>query len=85
MEAVGEMMVVELRVDQGLPKAHVLNPVPVQAVVDGHGYDSGLLLFVEDGCLAALEYWWVTEEMPEDFPPTEAIGAPIAWSSQADR
>jgi hypothetical protein len=35
------------------------------------------ILYVEDGRLSGLEYWWVTEEMPDDFPPVSAIGTPI--------
>ena len=75
VEGLGEKMIVELIVDQALPKATVVGRVPVQAVVDGDGYDGGLLLFVDDGRLSALEYWWVTENMPPAFPPIEAVGA----------
>ncbi len=78
VEGLGEKMIVELIVDQALPKAIVVGRVPVQAVVAGDGYDGGLLLFVDDGRLSALEYWWVTEDMPAAFPPIEAVGAPIA-------
>jgi hypothetical protein len=56
------------------------NRTPVQAVVDGDGYDGGLLLFVHDGQLSALEYWWVIEEMPDVFPPLSATGKPIIAS-----
>jgi hypothetical protein len=28
--------------------------------------------------LSALEYWWVTEEKPDVFPPLSAIGLPLA-------
>jgi hypothetical protein len=73
----GEGMVVGLLVDEGLPAAQVVGRTPVQAVVDGDGYDGGLLLFVDDGQLSALEYWWVTEEMPSVFPPVSAVGKPI--------
>ncbi len=71
-------MVIDLSVDESLPRAPVTSRQPVQAVVDGAGYDGGLLLFVDDGRLSALEYWWVTEERPEEFPPVECIGPPIA-------
>ena len=73
----GEGMVVGLLVDEGLPTAQVVGRTPVQAVVDGDGYDGGLLLLVDDGQLSALEYWWVTEEKPELFPPLSAVGRPI--------
>jgi hypothetical protein len=55
----------------------VVGRTPVQAVVVGDGYDGGLLLFVDEGQLSALEYWWVTEEKPDVFPPLSAIGKPI--------
>ncbi len=72
-----EGMITNLAVSAESPRATVVNRTPVQAVVDGDGYDGGLLLFVDDGALSALEYWWVTEERPEVFPPLTAIGAPI--------
>jgi hypothetical protein len=50
----------------------------VQAAVDGAGHDGGLILYVDDGRLSALEYWWVTEEQPGAFPPASAIGTPVA-------
>jgi hypothetical protein len=74
----GRAMVTQLRVDDILPRASVTERQPVQAVVKGRGYDGGLLLFVEDGRLDWLEYWWVTDEMPDDFPPLDAIGPPVA-------
>lgn len=49
-----------------------------EALVNRHGYNGGLLLFVDDGWLSALEYWWVTEALPDEFPPADAIGTPIA-------
>jgi hypothetical protein len=39
------------------------------AVADG-------ILFVDDGRLSALEYWWTTDEMPDAFPSSHRIGAP---------
>jgi hypothetical protein len=50
----------------------------VQAVVDGDGYDGGLLLYVDEGSLSGLEYWWVTKDPPAVMPPLSAIGSPIA-------
>jgi hypothetical protein len=70
-------LIVNLVVDAVLPIAQVAKRTPVQAVVDGSGYDGGLLLFVDDGRLSALEYWWVTEDAPDEFPPLEAIGRAI--------
>jgi hypothetical protein len=67
-----------LAVEPGAPKAKVLARVPVQAVVDGDGYDGGLLLYVDEGSLSALEYWWVTEDPAAVMPPPSAIGSPIA-------
>ena len=73
-----EGMIVDLIVSAEDPRATVVNRTPVQAVVDGDGYDGGLLLFVDDGRLSALEYWWVTEDRPDVLPPLTAFGAPIA-------
>lgn len=78
--ATGERMVFDLTVDSTTPRAKGLARIPVQAVVDGEGYDGGVLLYVDDGRLSGLEYWWVTEEMPEVFPPVEAVGVPIVSS-----
>lgn len=74
-----EGMIIDLIVSDGSPRAAVVNRTPVQAVVDGDGYDGGLILFVDDGRLSALEYWWVTEERPDVMPPLTAIGAPIPY------
>ncbi len=73
-----EGMIFDLLVPARLPRATVVNQIPVQAVVDGDGYDGGVLLFVDDGRLSAMEYWWVTEEKPDLFPPLSAVGRPIA-------
>ena len=70
-------MVVDLVVDRALPTATVVHRVPVQAVVDGADYDGGLILYVEEGRLSGLEYWWVTEDKPDDFPPASAVGRPV--------
>lgn len=72
-----EGMIIDLVVAAGTPRATVVSRTPVQAVVEGDGYDGGLLLFVDDGQLSALEYWWVTEERPGVMPPRTAIGVPI--------
>jgi hypothetical protein len=72
-----EGMIIDLIVDQGLPRAKVVSRTPVQASVDGDGYDGGLVLFVDDGQLSALEYWWVTEERPDVLPPLTAVGPPV--------
>ena len=73
-----EGLIIDLVVEPGTPKAKVLARVPVQAVVDGDGYDGGLLLYVDEGSLSGLEYWWVTEDPPAAMPPLSAIGSPIA-------
>jgi hypothetical protein len=70
-------LVVDLIVDRSLPEAVVRHRIPVQAVVDGAGYDGGLILYVDDGRLSGVEYWWVTEEAPDHFPPAAAIGTPV--------
>jgi hypothetical protein len=73
-----EGMFIDLVVNAGLPPASVVSRTPVQAAVDGGGYDGGVLLFVDGGRLSALEYWWVTEQKPDALPPRSAIGQPIA-------
>lgn len=78
--AEGAQMVVGLVIDERLPRAQVVGRTPVQAVVDGDGYDGGVLLFVDDGRLSALEHWWVTEEAPDVFPPISAVGRPVVAS-----
>ncbi|MDF2146865.1 hypothetical protein P2F65_17940 [Knoellia sp. p5-6-4] len=50
-----EGMIIDLVVSAESPRATVVNRTPVQAVVDGDGYDGGVLLFVDDGRLSALE------------------------------
>lgn len=72
-----EGMIIDLIVSAESPRATVVNRTPVEAMVDGDGYNGGLLLFVDDGRLSALEYWWVTEEPPDVMPPLTAIGVPI--------
>lgn len=71
-------LIIDLVVDPDTTRARVLDRVPVQAVVDGDGFDGGLLLYVDDGRLSGIEYWWVTENPPEEMPPLSAVGNPIA-------
>lgn len=73
-----EGVVIDLVVDAALPRATVASRTPVQAAVDGAGHRGGLVLFVDDGRLSALEHWWVTDEKPDAFPPLTAIGRPVA-------
>jgi hypothetical protein len=75
--AANDALVVDLVVDRSLATAAVDRRVPVAAAVDGAGYRGGLILFVDDGRLSALEYWWVTEEKPGGFPPVSAISTPV--------
>ena len=77
VRAKGTGLIIDLVVDGLLPTAQVAKRVPVQAVVDGAGYDGGLLLYVDEGRLSCLEYWWVTEDPPNDLPPIEVIGVPL--------
>ena len=76
--AASDSLVVDLVVDESLPRAVVSRRVPVEAAVDGAGYLGGLILLVDDGRLSALEYWWITQEAPDGFPPASAIGTPVA-------
>jgi hypothetical protein len=76
----GGPLIVDLLVDRSLPLAAANHRDPVQgtveAVVDGEGHLGGLILFVDEGWLSALEYWWVTEDPPAGFPPAFTIGTP---------
>lgn len=74
--AESEGLFIDLVVSAESPPAPVLERTPVEAAVDGDGYVGGLLLFVDDGRLSALEYWWVTDERPEGMPPITAIRTP---------
>lgn len=69
-------LVIDLQIDPSMPTAAVSSSAPVEAAVDGAGHSGGLILFVDEGRSAALEYWWVTDEEPAGFPPAEAIGRP---------
>ncbi|MGX7678748.1 hypothetical protein ACSMXN_07600 [Jatrophihabitans sp. DSM 45814] len=73
-------LVVELVVDRSLPTAVVPGRVPVEADVEGDGYRGGVILIVDEGRLSGLEYWWVTDVPPKEFPPAEAIGRAIPAS-----
>jgi len=61
----------------GSSRSHVLDRIPVRADVDGDGYHGGLLLFVDQGQMSKLQYWWDTKIAPPTFPPLSAIGKPM--------
>jgi hypothetical protein len=60
---------IDLVVDEATPVAAVEDRMPVEADVP----DGGLIVFVDEGRLAALEYWTVSDETPVEFPPPEQI------------
>jgi hypothetical protein len=68
LAATGTLMV-DLVVDESVPRAVADHPARVHAAVDGAGYYGGLILWVDNRRLSALEYWWVTE--------AEAISSPV--------
>jgi hypothetical protein len=77
VEAEGDGLFIDLVVDHSLPCATVVSRVPVEAPVTDHDSNAGgLLLFVCDGRLSALEYWWTSDEKPNDFPDAHSIGEP---------
>ena len=77
--AIGHGLILDLVVDPLTPAAAVTSRVPVEApVVDPDGNQNGLLLFVEDGRLSGLEYWWTSDTRPADFPDRSWIGDPVA-------
>jgi hypothetical protein len=74
----GSGLIIDLVVDHSLPPADVTTRVPVGAPVigDDGAWSNGLILFVQEGRLSALEYWWTTDEMPDSFPEPAKIGPP---------
>jgi hypothetical protein len=48
-------------------------PVDAEVVNDAGQYVGELLIWLHDGALAALEYAWVTDEMPTALPSVENI------------
>jgi hypothetical protein len=67
---------INLRVLGTAPRAPMADgPVPVRAIVVGDGEEQAgeLLVWVEAGRLSALEYAWVTDEMPLALPPVDRI------------
>ena len=50
-------------------------PVPVRALVEDAGGDpiGWILIWVEDGYLSALEFAWVTDDMPTLFPSPDSV------------
>ncbi|MFJ4910662.1 hypothetical protein ACIQCR_34855 [Streptomyces sp. NPDC093249] len=67
---------IDLRVLEPVRRASLgAGIVPVDAqVLDEQGqYIGELLVWVEDGALAGLEYAWITDKMPTALPPVERI------------
>ncbi|MGW4126292.1 hypothetical protein [Nocardia sp. NPDC004711] len=60
---------IDLMVGPSAPTApNVANPV-IEAVTD----DGGILLFVQEGKLTGLEYYSLTDDTPDQFPPPDRI------------
>ena len=60
---------VDLEVDADAPTFEVAERVAVEADVPG----GGLIVFVDEGRLSALEYWTVEDETPAAFPAPDVI------------
>jgi hypothetical protein len=61
----------DLRVSESAPRSRFREGhIPVRAVVPDVGE---FLLWVEDGCLSALEYAWYTDDEPTEFPSADVI------------
>ncbi len=60
---------IELAIDEAAPTADITDQVAVEADVP----DGGLIVFVEDGRLSGLEYWFTGDETPAGFPPPRQI------------
>lgn len=67
--------IIHLSVAGALPASLNNGHVPGGAVVeDASGQPTGFLdLWVKDGYLSSIEHSWVTDEMPEVFPPVERL------------
>jgi hypothetical protein len=75
----GNGLIIDLIVDPSIPAAVVTSRAPVEApVLDADGNHGGLVLFVDDGRLSGLEYWWTGDTKPDDFPDSGWIGEPVA-------
>lgn len=78
VSADGSGLIINLVVDSSIPAAPVRSRAPVEAPVytDDGLLRNGLILFVDEGRLSGLEYWWTTDEMPDSFPAPANIGRP---------
>ena len=65
--------------------------VPVHAVVESPTGDSTgfIMVWMKDGYLSTIEHPWVTDDMPEEFPPPESLrrwdpATNRVWDPRAD-
>jgi len=66
----------DLEVDGSAPVSMAADgPIPVQALVEGTdgAIEGMLMIWVEGGYLSALEFAWVTDEIPPGMPAAESI------------
>lgn len=66
----------DIRVEDHCPRAEAPSgPLPLDILVTGAGGElcGELLVWVEEGALAALEYAWYTDEPPRELPDPERI------------
>lgn len=67
---------IDLEADIDSPAAHLSDGV---LPIDAHVYDANdnyvgeLIIWISDGRLSALEYAWVTDEMPQALPPVDSL------------
>ncbi len=72
----GTTTFLDLTVPAGVPRAGVPDgPLPVSAVVsDVDGQPLGeIIVWVEGGLLSALEYAWVTDDEPREWPAPDHV------------
>ncbi|MFI6171158.1 hypothetical protein ACIBCN_30565 [Nocardia sp. NPDC051052] len=62
--------IIDIKVSADVPKIDISNgPLPVGANVFSEGdYQGEILVWVTDGLLSGLEYAWVTDEFPAEWP-----------------
>jgi hypothetical protein len=63
---------IDIKVSDDVDRAVVQSETPVDANVDGIP-GAGLIVFVRDGRLSCLEYYFSEDPPPNDFPPTDLI------------
>ena len=76
----GPVTFLDLAVPADAPRADLPDgPLPVGAYVEGAEgrYIGEILVWIEDGWLSALEYAWVTDDAPLDWPAPAHVSVEV--------